>query len=67
MNIIWGFLMITVGLFMLISSLRKSNFFIYQIMVARSKILWGENVHKFYQVVGIIIIVFGILMVIGIL
>jgi uncharacterized membrane protein len=67
MHPLWGVLMIAVGLFMLISGLSKSDFIIYRLMVARSKILWGENVHRFYQVVGIIIIVVGILAGLGII
>ena len=60
---IWGIVLSIVGLFLLISGLTKSNFIIYRLFVARSKILWRseEKVHKFYQVVGAIIIVFGIL------
>ena len=45
----------------------KSNFIIYRLMVARSKILWGENVHQFYQIAGLIVIIFGILVTIGII
>jgi len=67
MEILWGILMIMAGLFMLISSLVKSNFIIYRILVARSKILWGESVHRFYQIIGTIVIVFGVLMIIGII
>lgn len=88
MEILWGILMIMVGLFMLISGLVKSNFIIYRILIARSKMLWGEieqiirdltdkgfliltedykNVHRFYQIIGTIVIVFGILMAIGII
>jgi uncharacterized membrane protein len=67
MHPLWGVLMIAVGLFMLISGLSKSDFIIYRLMVARSKMLWGENVHRFYQVVGIIIIVVGILAGLGII
>ncbi|MGD2249211.1 MAG: hypothetical protein PVF58_12465 [Candidatus Methanofastidiosia archaeon] len=57
--------MIAVGLFMFVSGLSKSNFIIYRLMVARSKILWGKNVHQFYQIVGVIVIIFGILVAIG--
>jgi hypothetical protein len=65
MNVLWGCVTATIGLIMFIWGIRKSEFIIYRILVARSKILWGENVHKFYQVVGIMIIVFGILLVLG--
>jgi len=65
MNLLWDGLIIVAGLFMLICGLLKSDFIIYRLMVARSKILCGENVHRFYQIVGIIVIVFGILLAIG--
>ena len=67
MNILWGILMIGIGLFMLISGLTKSDFIIYRILVARSRILWGEKVHRFYQIIGPILIVFGILIAIGVI
>lgn len=60
---IWGIITSIVGFFLLIGGLTKSNFFIYRLFVARSKILWKseEKVLKFYQVVGVLIIIFGIL------
>ena len=67
MHFLWGGLMIAVGLFMLICSILETNFIIYRLMVARSKILWKENVHLFYRVVSTIIILFGILIIIGII
>ena len=67
MNPIWGVTIILIGLFMLISALKKSDFIIYRLMVARSKLLWGENVHKFYQAVGVILIVIGILAALGVI
>ena len=67
MNPLFGLLFAAIGLFMLICGLLKSNFVIYRLMVARSKILWGENVHRFYQVVGAILIIIGILVSLGFL
>ena len=67
MNIIWGILTIIIGLFMLISSIMKSEFIIYKLLVARAKILWGKNTHNFLMISGILIIIVGILMVIGII
>ena len=67
MNIIWGILTIIIGLFMLISSIMKSEFIIYKLLVARSKMLWGKNVHNFLMFSGILIIIVGILMIIGII
>ena len=65
MQILWGVLIVGAGLFMAICGSLKSNFFIYRLMVARSKILWGENVHRFYQIVGVIVILFGLLVALG--
>ena len=67
MDPIFGILMIAIGLFMVVSAGMKSEFFIYQLMVARSKILWGENVYRFHQVVGGLIIVVGILVVLDVI
>ena len=64
MTILWGILIIIAGLLLLIGGTLKSNFFIYQLMVARSKKLWGEKVHRFYQFTGVIVMIFGILVII---
>ncbi len=61
MHILWGILIIAAGLFMLISSLLKSNFVVYRVLVYRAKILWGKHVNLFFNIVGVIVIVFGIL------
>ena len=65
MHIVWGVMIMAAGLFMLICGSLKSKFFIYRLMVARSKILWGENVHRFYQITGAIVIIFGALVALG--
>ena len=65
MHILWGFLIAAIGLFMFICGRLKSEFVIYRFLVARSKILWGEKVHAFYQVAGIMVIVFGMLLALG--
>jgi len=67
MHILWGCLIIAAGLFLLICSMLKSNFIIYRLMVARSKMLWKENVHRFYQIAGIMVIIFGVLVALGII
>ena len=67
MDILWSMLIIIAGVLLLIGGTLKSNFIIYRLMVARSKILWGENVHRFYQIAGLIVIIFGILVIIGII
>jgi len=65
MNVLWGCVTAAIGLVMFICGRLKSEFIIYRLLVARSKILWGKNVHKFYQIAGIMVIVFGTLLVLG--
>ena len=59
MHVRWGSLIIAAGLFMLVCGSLKSEFIIYRLMTARSKMLWGENVHRFHQVTGALVIAFG--------
>ena len=59
MNYLWGSLVFLIGLFMFISALKKSEFIIYKLLVARSKVLWGENVHSFYTIVGVFLMGFS--------
>lgn len=61
MEVLWGILIILAGLFLSISGSVKSNFIVYRLFVARSRRLWGDNVHRFHQVAGIMVIVFGLL------
>ena len=69
MHMLWGTLMAVVGLFMLACGTVKSEFIIYRLLVARSRLLWGEGnaVHRFYQVGGLIIMVLGVLWAVGII
>ncbi len=66
MHILWGSLMIAAGLWMLVCASLKSQFVIYRLIVARSKMLWGDNVYRFHQISGVLVIVFGILVALGI-
>jgi len=61
MHLLWGCLIAAVGLFLLASGALKSQFIIYRLFVAQSKILWVERVHGFYQVPGLLVIIFGVL------
>jgi uncharacterized membrane protein len=69
MHTLWGTLMIAAGLFMLVCGTLKSEFSIYRLMVARSRLLWGEGdaVHRFYQASGSIVILLGVLWAMGII
>ena len=67
MHIFWGLLMAAAGLLMLVCGTAKSEFIIYRLMVARSRILWGDAVHRFYQVSGLIVMILGILWAVGVI
>lgn len=66
MNYLWGSLVALVGLFLFVSALRKSEFIVYRLLAARSKLLWGDNVHSFLVVVGIILMGLSSLFFLGI-
>ncbi|MDA9858818.1 hypothetical protein N9D23_11920 [Rubripirellula sp.] len=69
MNILWGSLTATIGLLMLVAGTAKSEFILYRLMVARSRLLWGEGdaVHRFYQVSGLIVLFLGVLWATGLI
>ena len=59
LNIIWGLIIAAVGALFVAWGRTQSEFVVYQLLVARSRILWGDRVHGFYQVAGVLMIVFG--------
>lgn len=65
MHVLWGVLIVAVGTFMWLCGRSRSEFVLYRLMAARSKTLWGENVHRFYQIAGVIVIVVGTLVALG--
>ena len=65
MHLLWGILIVLAGLFLLVCGRLKSDFIIYRLIVARSKILWGDNTHRFHQIAGVIVIVVGVLVAVG--
>jgi len=65
MHVIWGILIISAGILLLVGGSKKSNFIIYRFLVARSKILWGKHVYRFHQIAGAIVVVFGIFVAFG--
>jgi hypothetical protein len=65
MHLLWGILIALAGLFLLVCGRLKSDFLIYRLIVARSKILWGDNTYRFHQIAGAIVIVVGVLVAVG--
>lgn len=56
MNYVWGSLMVVIGLFIFVSAVIKSDFIIYRLIHARSRLLWGDRAHTFLMVVGVILV-----------
>ncbi len=67
MHNIWGVMIAIVGLLMLLGGLTKTDFVLYRILAARSRLLWGDNVHSFYVVVGLMVALFGVLVTTGVI
>ncbi|PSN11539.1 hypothetical protein C7271_24490 [filamentous cyanobacterium CCP5] len=67
MAILWGTVMALLGLFLLVSATLQTNFVLYQLLVARSQLLWGIHVHLFYQAIGAILVILSLLWASGVI
>jgi len=65
MSLLWGILLVLAGLFLLICASLRSQFVMYRLLVARSRILWDDHVYRFHQIAGALVIVFGVLVALG--
>ena len=61
--------MAAVGLFMLACGTKRSEFIVYRLLVARSRLLWGDGaaVHRFYQFSGLLVVILGTLWAMGLI
>ncbi|QDT11027.1 hypothetical protein [Planctomycetes bacterium K23_9] len=66
MQSIWGIAMVIVGLSMAVGGFMKSEFIVYRVLAMRSRPLWGDNVHIFYVISGLMVAAFGVLFSLGI-
>jgi len=66
-NVLWGIVMMAIGVLFVYWGTTQSNFVVYRLLAARSRVLWGERVHRFYQVVGAVLVVLGLLWAIGVI
>lgn len=67
MNVVWGIVMIVVGGSFVFWGSTESDFVVYRYLAARSRILWDHRVHRFYQVVGALLVVLGLLWAVGVI
>ena len=65
MSILWGLMIMAVGLILVVCGSTQSEFIVCRLMVARSRILWAEKVYRFHQVAGVMVIVFGLPVILG--
>ena len=63
----WGMVVAAIGLLMFIGGFTKSKFILYRVLAARSRGFWGDHVHSFYVVVGLLMMLFGVLVALGII
>lgn len=64
-RMLWGCLTAATGLALFAGGSLKSEFVLYQFLVARSKLLWGVNADTFHQVAGLMVTAFGLLLALG--
>ncbi|MCB1097243.1 MAG: hypothetical protein KDN22_16845 [Verrucomicrobiae bacterium] len=67
MHILFGILMALIGLFLTISATFRSEFLLYLLLVERSRLLWHDRVHRFHQVVGVMLVTLGLLWALGVI
>ncbi|MEY2959685.1 MAG: hypothetical protein RLZZ01_2253 [Actinomycetota bacterium] len=62
MGIVWGLVVAAVGALFVAWGRARSDFAVYRVLVARSRIFWGEGdrVHTFYVVAGALMIGVGV-------
>ncbi|CAM9179817.1 unnamed protein product [Heterosigma akashiwo] len=66
-NILSGAAVIAVGIFFAVCATLKSDFIVFRLCVERSKLCWGDKTYRFYQVVAGMLIVFGALLIAGVM
>jgi hypothetical protein len=57
----WGVVMVLIGGLMVLGGATRSNFVLYQLLAARARLLWGDRVHAFMMVAGVMVAIAGVL------
>ncbi|QDT57940.1 hypothetical protein SV7mr_04280 [Stieleria bergensis] len=63
----WGLLVTAIGLLIFLGGLTESNFILYRLITARSRLRWGDHVHRFSMVAGTLMAIFGALVAFGLI
>jgi len=67
MHVLFGVLMAIAGGLFAYWGATKSESVVYRLLGARSRLLWGDQVHRFYVVVGGALAVIGLLWALGVI
>ena len=57
MNVLWGTVMAAIGALLAYWATIRSEFVAYRLLVARSRVLWGDRVHRFHQAICPLILI----------
>jgi len=60
-GVVWGSVIAAIGVLFVVWGRSRSRFIVYRLLAGRSRMLWGERVHTFYQVSGVLLLVVGLL------
>ena len=63
----WGIPLTIIGLLMFLGGITKSDFIAYRLIADRPRMLWGNHVHSFFVVAGLMVAVFGVLVALGVI
>ena len=53
--------MVLIGGLMVLGGATRSNFVPYQLLAVRARLLWGDRVHAFMMVAGVLVASVGVL------
>ena len=67
MNVLWGIAMAAIGALLAYWATTRSRIAVYRLLEARSRIIWGDRVHRFHQAIGVVLIVLGLLWAFGVI
>jgi len=57
----WGVVMVLIGGLMVLGGATQTDFVLYRLLVARARLLWGDRVHAFLMVAGMLVAIAGVL------
>jgi len=57
----WGVVMVLIGGLMVLGGATQTDFVLYRLLAARARLLWGDRVHAFLMVAGMLVAIAGVL------